>query len=168
MLVFTRSYRSRILRHLVGGAALPKVGPLYLGLSLAKAHRWGDHVEPSAPCYARARIGDPSGMFGVPYVDEVANIHPVTFATPTAEWGRIRSVFLADGPGAGALIIATGDLDHPSDLAIGSIPTLDRRSVRLAPFADPAEVAVPDLGPSPLGPYVDALMSKYRGILGEF
>ena len=163
----------------MGGRAIPSPSALYVGLSRKKSDG-SQHVdEPSAPSYSRARIGDLAGMFGRPYLAEMRNRHPIPFPSPLSDWGGLKSIFLADGPGRDAKIVASGDLPSQLTPSIGTVLYIAPDELRID--LDPGQVTGP--APSAKAPHSSAeliaeterrlspplvLTSNYpyRGVLG--
>jgi hypothetical protein len=106
----------RLYDALLGGRAY--VGPLEIdvGLSTVPANGGGLVVEPAHWSYERVRLPNDETVFpswGI--VGVKSNLKPVVFGKPAADWGTVRSVFLAE-PAVGGVpgqVLAMGDLKRP-------------------------------------------------------
>lgn len=91
-------------RLLAGGGATPPPA-VYLGLSILRGFRYGNAAEPSGGGYARVACTWNASSGG-----STANASAITFPTPTAPWGSIRTLFLADAA-SGGNVIAEVEID---------------------------------------------------------
>ncbi|MDE2508136.1 MAG: hypothetical protein KGM43_13050 [Planctomycetota bacterium] len=101
----TSQVNCKVLDHLFGGARSEPVPELFVGLSLVDANKEGVVVEPAGD-YRRAGVLNDSSHFPAASRGEKCNGRAITFAEPTHDWGRIRSVFVADAPRDGNVIAA--------------------------------------------------------------
>lgn len=127
----TEPARSRIFDALLGGVDLVAPRAVWIGLSHGAANRLGLVSEPSREAgYRRVRVVNTLDEFPAhSVVGAKANLRPIVFAPPTADWGVIRSLFIADGPGG------AGDRDSVVLAMFDARPS--RPSLRLPVTIDP-------------------------------
>ena len=109
---------NKVLDQLFGAVALTPAINLYFGLSQTAATKSGVVTEPSGGAYARASVPNNITQFPVAGAGTKSNAAAITFATPTASWGSIVSVFVADAI-TGGNVIAMADLPTPKTISAG-------------------------------------------------
>lgn len=120
----TDSVNNKVLDCFFGGSPIVPTPTLHVGLSSLKANRAGKVVEPVGGSYARVglrndRVHFPDASFGTK-----SNAKAITFPSPSAEWGPIRCLFIADSP-AGGNVLAMADLPGPRTIHGGDpAPTI--------------------------------------------
>lgn len=95
---------NRKLDCLFGGVPLVSPKVLYVGLSLARPNKLGTVAEPVAGGYARVAVPNDPAHFPAAHLGVKANATPIAFPAPTADWGRVLCVFVADAPKGGNVI----------------------------------------------------------------
>ena len=114
---FTDYQLGKWLDQLFAGAPYTPPATLYVGLSIRRASRQGNVNEPSsASGYSRAVAG--SGSWGTSSAGGTTNVQAIAFPTPTAAWGTVISMFVADAP-TGGNVIAAADLVSPRTINAG-------------------------------------------------
>jgi hypothetical protein len=118
---FMTDYLNNKILDMVFGAA-PYTAPatLYIGLSTSASNKSGTAVEPSGGGYARVPLTNNIANFPIAIGGTKSNAAQVTFSTPTADWGTILSLFVADAPSGGNLL-AMADLTIPMAINNGSV-----------------------------------------------
>jgi hypothetical protein len=113
-----------LLNFELGGAGLGIPGTWYVGLSLSPATKIGLVVnangqasEISGGGYARVAVVNNLTNFPAVSGGSKSNGIAITFPRPTADWGTVYSVFLADAPGSGNI---WRYIDLPSPLVISN------------------------------------------------
>lgn len=115
---------NRVLDLLFGANTLTPSPSLYFGLSKNPAAKSGAVAEPEGGGYARTAVGNDMSHFPPARSGTKSNASPITFSAPTADWGAIASVFVADAP-SGGNVIAMADLPSPRTIqAGGSAPSI--------------------------------------------
>jgi hypothetical protein len=115
---------NKVLDLVFGASAWRPPTTLYLGLSTSIAVKSGDVSEPSDGGYARVAVANDLSNFPSALGGTKSNGAAVTFATPTANWGTVTTVFIADAP-AGGNVIAMADLPVSKAIHSGtSVPTI--------------------------------------------
>lgn len=109
---------NKLLDCYFGGAPIVPSLTLHVGLSAFQANRAGKVVEPVGGSYARVslpndRVHFPDASLGSKY-----NALPITFPIPSAHWGPVRCLFLADSP-VGGNVLAMADLYKPRTIHNG-------------------------------------------------
>src|SRR4051794_33731946 len=107
---------NKVLDMFFGGSAVTPPPTLYLGLSLFAANKQATVIEPSGGGYARVPITNNLTNFPAASGGTKANATAVTFPTPTADWGAVLSLFIAD---AGGNVYASADLTTPKTILNG-------------------------------------------------
>lgn len=100
---------NKILDCYFGGVAIAPPTTLYLGLSLTRSVKSGLVSEPSGGAYARISIPNDLTHFQAASSGSKTNAAAITFGAPSAAWGSILSVFVADSASAGN-VLAMADL----------------------------------------------------------
>ena len=103
---------NKVLDCFFGGSAIVPPSTLYIGLSLARSYKGGYVSEPSGGSYARVAMPNDLGHFLAASAGAKSNAKAIAFPCPSAAWGTILSVFVADAP-SGGNVIAMGDLPAP-------------------------------------------------------
>ncbi len=109
---------NKVLDLLFGAVTLTAPSNLYFGLSKAAATKSGTVAEPSGGGYARAAIGNNAAHFPAASLGTKSNALPISFSAPTADWGPIVSVFVADAT-TGGNVLAIADLPVPKTIVAG-------------------------------------------------
>jgi hypothetical protein len=115
---------NKVLDCFFGGRAIAAPSTLYVGLSLTKAYRGGYVAEPTGGSYARVAVSNDLAHFPAASSGAKSNAAPITFPTPTAAWGSVLSVFVADAVSGGD-VLAMADLPSPKTIHGGDpAPTI--------------------------------------------
>ena len=112
---------NKVLDCFFGGAAIAPPSSLHVGLSLARSYRGGYVAEPSGGSYARVAVANDPIHFPAATAGTKSNASPITFPAPTATWGAILSVFVADAP-AGGNVLAMAELPSTRTIVGGDPP----------------------------------------------
>jgi hypothetical protein len=108
---------NKVLDQVFGASAWKPPERLYLGLSTSIAVKTGEVSEPLDGGYARVAVANDLSNFPSALGGTKSNGAAVTFAMPTANWGTVTTVFIADAL-TGGNVIAMADL--PVSKAINS------------------------------------------------
>jgi len=119
----TNYTNNKILDMVFGASAYTPPSTLYIGLSTASAIKSGSAVEPSGGGYARVPLANNLTNFPAAVSGTKSNAVQLTFPTPTANWGTILSLFVADAP-SGGNVLAMADLTVPTAIVSGSAPAM--------------------------------------------
>ncbi len=103
---------NKVLDCFFGGSTIVPPSTLYVGLSLARSYKGGYVSEPTGGSYARVAVSNNPGMFPAASAGTKANAEAITFPSPSAAWGTVLSVFVADSPTEGN-VLAMADLPGP-------------------------------------------------------
>jgi hypothetical protein len=115
---------NKVLDQVFGASAWRPPATLYVGLSTSIAVKSGDVSEPPDGGYARVAVANDLSNFPSALGGTKSNGTAVTFATPTANWGTVTTVFIADAP-TGGNVIAMADLPVSKAINSGtSVPTI--------------------------------------------
>ena len=106
---------NKVLDCFFGGSAIDPPRVLHVGLSLARAYKGGFVSEPSGGSYARVEVANDPTRFPPALAGTKSNATAITFPAPTAAWGPILSVFVADAP-TGGNVLAMADLPSARDV----------------------------------------------------
>lgn len=120
----TDSTRTAWYNHLLRGAASlgsTLGGSLYLGLSRDVANFGGSTAEVSGGAYARVAVPRTAAAWTVTDNSYLFNASPFTFPVPTADWGVVRSAFLADAL-TGGRVLWMWNLANPTSILAGTSP----------------------------------------------
>lgn len=107
---------NKILDSVFGAAAFAPPANLYLGLSQITANKLGVVTEPSGAGYARVAVPNNLTNFPAASSGTKANAGQITFPNPTAGWGTLQSLFVADAA-TGGNVLAVADLTTPQTIA---------------------------------------------------
>ncbi len=107
--LITDHVNNKVLDCYFGGEAITPPPTLYVGLSLTRSYKGGYVTEPSGGSYARVALPNDLVHFPSATSGTKANAAKFTFPAPTAAWGPILSVFIADAASAGN-VLAMADL----------------------------------------------------------
>jgi hypothetical protein len=118
---FTDYANNKLLDMVFGSAAYSPPATLYLGLSLSSASKNGSTSEPSSGGYARVALTNNATNFPAAIGGTKSNAAQATFPAPTADWGTVQSLFVADAP-SGGNVLAMADLTAPRTITRGSAP----------------------------------------------
>jgi hypothetical protein len=117
-----------LLNFELGGAALTVPGTWYVGLSLSPANKagrilnaYGQANEVTGGGYARVAIVNNLANFPAVAGGLKSNATAITFPTPSAAWGTVYSVFIADAP-TGPYVWRYADLATPLVISNGAAP----------------------------------------------
>jgi hypothetical protein len=109
----TERVNNQVLDCFFGGTPIAPPPCLYVGLSLDRAYKGGYSLEPRGTAGYR-RIPIPNDRYHFPPATSgwKCNASEIAFPVPTAWWGTILSVFVADAP-EGGNVLAMADLPTP-------------------------------------------------------
>ena len=115
---------NKVLDCYFGGLAITPPSTLYVGLSLTRSFKGGYVSEPVGGSYARVAVPNDLTHFLAASAGAKSNATTITFPTPSAGWGSILSVFIADAA-TGGNVLAMADLPAPSTINSGAMaPTI--------------------------------------------
>jgi hypothetical protein len=115
---------NKVLDCFFGGVAIIPPPTLYIGLSLARSYKGGYVTEPDGGSYARVAVSNDPRYFPAAFAGSKSNAGAITFPSPSATWGPILSVFVADSPSEGH-VLAMADLPAPRTIKEGDpAPTI--------------------------------------------
>jgi hypothetical protein len=103
---------NKVLDCFFGGVAIIPPSTLYVGLSLTRAYKGGYVAEPTDGTYARAAVPNDRTRFLPASTGAKSNAMAITFPAPSAAWGSVLSVFIADAAEGGD-VLAMADLPTP-------------------------------------------------------
>ena len=115
---FTDYSNNKVLDLIFGSAAFTPPATLYLGLSLAASNKGGSPTEPSGGGYARVPVANNLTNFPAATAGTKSNSTVITFPAPTANWGTVISLFVADAA-TGGNVLAMADLTTPKTINAG-------------------------------------------------
>ena len=118
---FTDYTNNTVLNLVFGATAYAPPATVYLGLSQSTSNKGGAVVEPSGGGYARVPVANNATNFPPASGGTKSNGAVFTFATSTAAWGTIQSLFVADAA-TGGNILAMADLATPKTINSGGMP----------------------------------------------
>lgn len=105
----TEHVNNKVLDCFFGGVAITPPRILYVGLSLTRAYKGGYTSEPSGGSYSRIAVPNDLSNFLEASSGTKSNALTIVFPSPTAIWGTISSVFIAD-EAVGGNVLAMADL----------------------------------------------------------
>ena len=108
-----------MLDSVFGRVAYTAPATLYFGLATRAANKAGQVSEPSGGGYARVAMTNDATRFPAANIGAKSNASVVTFPAPTADWGTIVSLFVADAP-TGGNVLAMADLTSPRAISSGA------------------------------------------------
>ena len=115
---------NKVLDCFFGGVVITPPTTLYFGLSLTKSYKGGYTSEPTSGSYARVAVSNDLTHFLTASVGTKSNATTITFPSPSAAWGPILSVFIADAA-SGGNVLAMADLPAPRTINGGDpAPTI--------------------------------------------
>ncbi len=115
---------NKILDQVFGGSSFSPPSILYVGLSTGASNKAGTISEPSGGGYNRVAITSSLTNFPAAASGTKSNNAAISFPAPTASWGTIQSVLIADAA-TGGNVIAMADLTQPKPInSGGSAPTI--------------------------------------------
>ena len=123
---FLTDYANDKTLDLFSAAAItPFCNPLLRGeYSQTASIKTGAVSEPSGGGYARVAVSNTLTNFPAASSGTKSNATAITFPTPSAAWGTVVSVFIADAA-AGGNVLAMADLTTPKTINSGaSAPTI--------------------------------------------
>jgi hypothetical protein len=103
---------NKVLDCFFGGVAITPPTTLYVGLSLTKSYKGGYISEPTGGAYSRIAVTNNLTQFLAASAGTKSNAAALTFSAPSAGWGSILSVFIADAL-SGGNVLAMADLPAP-------------------------------------------------------
>ena len=107
-----------------GASAFTPPATLYFGLSQTASSKSGTVSEPAGGGYARVAVANNLTGFPAASGGTKSNAAVVTFPAPSAAWGTVASVFIADAV-SGGNVLAAADLTTPKTISSGaSAPTI--------------------------------------------
>ena len=120
----TDHVNNQVLDCFFGGRAIAPLAELHVGLSLTRAYKGGYVVEPRGAGYARVAVANDLIHFPPASLGRKSNASTITFPKPSAGWGSIVSVFVADAA-SGGNVLAMADLPSPHAVGPGDpAPTI--------------------------------------------
>lgn len=111
---------NKVLDLFFGSAIYSPPATLYVGLSLGGANKAGSISEPSGGGYARVPVSNSPASFPAAAGGTKSNAAVITFPAPTADWGMVQSLFIADSA-SGGNVLASADLTTPKPISGGSL-----------------------------------------------
>ncbi len=117
----TEFVNNKVLDCFFGGVPIETPKALYVGLSLTRAYKGGYTSEPAGGSYARVALPNDLGSFLSASSGAKTNAVSIRFPTPSAAWGAISSVFIADAP-TGGNVLAMADISEPRAIESGDSP----------------------------------------------
>jgi hypothetical protein len=115
---------NKVLDCFFGGSAITPPSILYIGLSQIKSSKGGSVSEPIGGSYARVAVLNDTGHFPGAFAGTKSNATVIAFPSPSAAWGPILSVFIADSSVDGN-ILAMADLPASRTIKCGDLaPTI--------------------------------------------
>ena len=115
---FTDYSNNQILDMVFGATAYTPLTTLYLGLSQNAANKAGSINEPYGGGYARVPVTNNLTNFPASSAGSKSNSAVITFPAPSAAWGTVVSLFVADSA-SGGNVLAMADLTTPRTLNAG-------------------------------------------------
>lgn len=109
---------NQVLDLIFGATGFTPPATLYLGLSLYPANKAGSVGEPSGGGYARVALANTPAAFPAASGGTKSNAAPIAFPAPTADWGTVQSLFVADSAAWGN-VLAIADLTTPTAVTAG-------------------------------------------------
>lgn len=103
---------NKVLDAIFGGEDLERTSTLHIGLTLKEANKSGFVAEPTGGGYARASVVNDLRTWPAAIGGAKANATSILFPAPTADWGWVVGVFVADAA-AGGNVLAMADLRRP-------------------------------------------------------
>ena len=116
---FTDYSNNKVLDLFFGAISFTPPPTLYVGLAQNTANKRGLTSEPTGGGYTRVALPNSSTNFPTANFGTKSNALAITFPAPTADWGTVQSLFLADAP-AGGNVVAMADLTVPKAITNGS------------------------------------------------
>lgn len=105
---FTDYAQALVLNRLLTGGAATAPSGIWVGLSMLRGYRYGNTAEPSGGGYAR--VATTAATWAPSSGGATSNTSTINFPMPTAAWGSIRTLFLADAA-SGGNVIAEVEID---------------------------------------------------------
>jgi hypothetical protein len=116
----TELVNNQILDCFFGGVSIVAPPTLYVGLSLTRAYKGGYTSEPSGGSYARVPLANNPMSFPPAASGRKTNGLAIAFPNPSAVWGAISSVFIADAA-IGGNVLAMADLPDSRTINAGDL-----------------------------------------------
>jgi hypothetical protein len=121
---FTDYVNNKVLDIFLGAVPYTPPSTLYFGLSQNTANKGGSVTEPTAGGYARVALSNNTSNFPPASGGTKTNVVAIQFPLPTASWGTITTVFIADAA-TGGNVLAMADLTSLKSITSGSTaPTI--------------------------------------------
>ncbi len=111
---------NKVLDLFFGSTTYTPPATLYMGLSQTTANKTGTVTEPSGGAYARVAVPNNLTSFPAASTGTKSNAIQLNFATPTASWGTITTLFIADAA-TGGNVLALADLTTPMTITTGTL-----------------------------------------------
>ena len=121
-----------LLDHVLGRTTYTPPASVWVGLSLDDVQDDGTTgvSEPSGGSYARVELVNTiatwSNAAGTPSIKQ--NLNAINFPTPTADWGAVKSFFLADAASGGNILMQCS-LDTTLSITTGVIPVFRKKNL---------------------------------------
>ena len=112
---------NKVLDCFFGGLAIKPPPALYIGLSSGRSSKSGSVSEPSGGSYSRVAVANDLDHFPTASGGTKFNMTAISFPTPSASWGQVLSVFIADSPVEGH-VLAMADLPSSRTINFGDLP----------------------------------------------
>ncbi|GAC1463644.1 MAG: hypothetical protein NVSMB9_01320 [Isosphaeraceae bacterium] len=116
---FTDYLNNKVLDQIFGASVFASYSTLYIGLSQGSANKNGTTNEPSSGGYTRVSVANNLTNFPAAFGGTKSNAATIVFPVPTADWGTIQSLFVADAA-SGGNVLSMADLTAPKPLPSGS------------------------------------------------
>jgi hypothetical protein len=121
---FTDYVNNKVLDLFLGAVPYTPPSTLYFGLSQNLANKGGSVAEPTAGGYARVALANNTTNLPPALGGTKGNAVAIQFPSPTANWGTITTVFIADAS-TGGNILAMADLTASKTISSGNAaPTI--------------------------------------------
>ena len=114
----TDHLNNQVLDCVFGGRAFDPPPTLHVGLSLTRAYKGGYLAEPLGGGYARVAVPNDLIHFPAASLGRKSNARAIAFPRPSAGWGEVISVFVADAA-EGGHVLAMADLPSSRTVAAG-------------------------------------------------
>ena len=110
---------NKVLDLFFGGSTFSPPATVYFGLSQNTANKNGYVTEPIGGGYIRIAVANNLTIFPAASFGTKSNGTVITFSSPTADWGTIQSLFIADAATNGN-VLAMADLTSSKALPSGT------------------------------------------------
>ena len=116
---FTNYSNNKVLDLFFGAVSFTPPPTLYIGLAQNSANKNGLATEPTGGGYSRVVLANTSANLPTANAGTKSNAVVISFPAPTADWGNVQSLFIADAS-TGGNILAMADLATPKTITNGS------------------------------------------------